>query len=715
MGRFNKLVAFFLLPGAVTEVCGFFSIHLLLTISSEAITVIHLAYTAVLLCIWLAAGWTVITHLGPHPNSDFLDGAYWSLSTMTTVGYGDIIPRSTWETVFVTIACIAGPCMCATIIANTASFMKNDDSSSSNSSHRKSCIQSFVSSHRPRGPAGSGPTHHHTMIARGSRLSDPLGATNSKDIRLASVDYFDLLQGSEMSGMDETQTIAAEGSLVGAHFTHHMKQLLIGDTVQASEVFNGASPFIMGKIISEMEPQYFTKGSLVLAAGDTSHLMYFVKSGVVQIYNQHGRRTQRLLQGDFFAASALLPGYHIITFRATAFKGSELWVLSRQRFADLVALYPEELSDKLMIHIEETAIRNTLRITDPLAPAIRALRHINNLREPNKSFIEPESMRYALWCVAITGVALYNAYMIPLRLAFGEQVPFNLTFLADYFGDFLCLLDVALNMLCLGYYDKDDLVLVRDRIKDNYIQKGHFVYHLMAALPTDLICVLMWQLNTPSLFSTSQLLSLLRLNRLIRLLDVRSLLGYIECVFMRRSTGATMSRDDGNDNGTILLNLVRLGKLLCLVFFAIHFVACIFFFIANEAHMRQAENWGDSLGIMRDCSLGDCEESPSIALLLHQYVYAMYWATATVSTVGYGDVVAISKNERIYNVLVFLVGTSVYAMAIVHLQDIVAQLNVTSGIFKARCDRISSFLQREGAADHVFRKVIYTFFHPFII
>ena len=92
-------------------------------------------------------------------------------------------------------------------------------------------------------------------------------------------------------------------------------------------------------------------------------------------------------------------------------------------------------------------------------------------------------------------------------------------------------------------------------------------------------------------------------------------------------------------------------------------------------------------------------------MIFQQYVYAVYWATATISTVGYGDVVAVSVNERIYNVLVFLVGTSVYAMAVVHLQDIVAQLNVTSGIFKSRCDRITAFLQREGVPEHVFAKV----------
>ena len=43
-------------------------------------------------------------------------------------------------------------------------------------------------------------------------------------------------------------------------------------------------------------------------------------------------------------------------------------------------------------------------------------------------------------------------------------------------------------------------------------------------------------------------------------------------------------------------------------------------------------------------------------------MYSVYWATTTITTVGYGDVVAVASSERIYNILVFVLGTSVYAL-----------------------------------------------------
>ena len=76
---------------------------------------------------------------------------------------------------------------------------------------------------------------------------------------------------------------------------------------------------------------------------------------------------------------------------------------------------------------------------------------------------------------------------------------------------------------------------------------------------------------------------------------------------------------------------------------------------------------------------------------------------------------AISKNEKIYNIIVFLLGTAVYAAAVVNLQDIVAQLNVTSGIFKSRFDRITAFLMRENVPEHILLKVLKCFSLVFVV
>ncbi len=64
-------------------------------------------------------------------------------------------------------------------------------------------------------------------------------------------------------------------------------------------------------------------------------------------------------------------------------------------------------------------------------------------------------------------------------------------------------------------------------------------------------------------------------------------------------------------------------------------------------------------------------------------------------TVGYGDITPVSNIEKIFNILLFVVGTGVVAMVIVYVNDIVCQLDVTSDIYKMRLERVQSMMIRE--------------------
>ena len=48
----------------------------------------------------------------------------------------------------------------------------------------------------------------------------------------------------------------------------------------------------------------------------------------------------------------------------------------------------------------------------------------------------------------------------------------------------------------------------------------------------------------------------------------------------------------------------------------------------------------------------------------YQYTVSLYWATATTTTVGYGDISAHTDLERIYAILVMIVGVVAYGYII---------------------------------------------------
>ena len=74
----------------------------------------------------------------------------------------------------------------------------------------------------------------------------------------------------------------------------------------------------------------------------------------------------------------------------------------------------------------------------------------------------------------------------------------------------------------------------------------------------------------------------------------------------------------------------------------------------------------------------------------------MYWAITVLTTTGYGDITPVSELERVFNIVVFVMGILMYATVIAHMEDIVSQLDVTKKIFTKKINRIQSFLKREG-------------------
>ena len=96
-----------------------------------------------LLIHWLACGWFLIASIAQFPADSwvarcgieaappavqYVRSLYWTITTMTTVGYGDITPARTAEYVASMVVMLLGASMSAFIIGNVASLLSNLDS-----------------------------------------------------------------------------------------------------------------------------------------------------------------------------------------------------------------------------------------------------------------------------------------------------------------------------------------------------------------------------------------------------------------------------------------------------------------------------------------------------------------------------------------------------------------------------------------------------------
>jgi len=125
-------------------------------------------------------------------------------------------------------------------------------------------------------------------------------------------------------------------------------RLSAADMVQAVSMlrrmplFTEVTRETLDAVASRLLLRHVPSGELIFSPGDAGDAMYFVESGQVEIVSEDEERHEalaRLIPGDFFGEMALMTGKsRTVTARALAH--SNLWVLYRTDFDDLLVRHP---------------------------------------------------------------------------------------------------------------------------------------------------------------------------------------------------------------------------------------------------------------------------------------------------------------------------------------------------------------------------------------
>jgi len=85
---------------------------------------------------------------------------------------------------------------------------------------------------------------------------------------------------------------------------------------------------------------------------------------------------------------------------------------------------------------------------------------------------------------------------------------------------------------------------------------------------------------------------------------------------------------------------------------------------------------------------GERDRSPG-----DQYLRALYWATTTISTIGYGDYTPDhnSNNQIVYTILIQLFGVGMFSYIIANVSSLMANLDVAKTAYRRRLDEINAF------------------------
>lgn len=271
-----------------------------------------------LLAHWISCGWLALRGLPPEFNklTHYVRAIYWCVTTMATVGYGDITPTTNRQMLYAIVVMILGAGVYGYVIANVATILANIDPAKV---RYREMVEKLTAFMRYRNIPG--------------------------DLQQRILDYNAYLWEKRL-GYDESAAIAG----LPPSLRSEVSLFLNREIIEKVPLFKGATEDFVRAVAMEMRPMIFTPGDYIMRAGEPGSEMYFISRGVVEIVSADVKTVYATLSaGDFFGEMALLFNQRR-TASARAADYCDLYMLEKQTFDTILTRFPD-----FAAHIHEVA------------------------------------------------------------------------------------------------------------------------------------------------------------------------------------------------------------------------------------------------------------------------------------------------------------------------------------------------------------------------
>lgn len=295
--------------------------------------------------------------------------------------------------------------------------------------------------------------------------------------------------------------------------------------------------------------------------------------------------------------------------------------------------------------------RLNLFATDEIKTHWSVVRHYSRLR--------------MVWDVLIGVMVAMTAITVPFRISFDIQDT-EFLYVSDRVSDICFVLDIALSFLTTYVDDTGVEIVDRYEIRRHYL-KTNFLVDLVSTVPFDFFVESLTSekdFRSLKLFRTIKLVKLLRLVRLSKLYKMK----------MQWTSELDISMDT-----------VRLLKLLAPVMTIAHYVGCFWYYMSAQ-HPKEDAWWGNIY----------LEDPNSI---LSKYIASVYWATTTMTTVGFGDIIAVNSFEQAYSTLVMIGGTTLFAYVVGTVIEVVSNSKSLMNREHEMIQKVNAYIKERGVSN----------------
>ena len=209
------------------------------------------------------------------PIAQYIRSLYWTITTMTTVGYGDITPARPTEYVFASMIMLMGASIYAFIIGSVASLLSSIQAAKNTHWERIDSVTEFLRQRHVPADINSKVRNYYEYVWDHSR----------------GVDKNDLL--NDLPGPLRLEILL-----------HLAKKIL--DTVP---LFKYCSPVLRNELLISLESRTYSPDSYIVREGESGKAIYFITEGSVEITSEEGDKSWGTMsEGDYFGYMSVVLG-----------------------------------------------------------------------------------------------------------------------------------------------------------------------------------------------------------------------------------------------------------------------------------------------------------------------------------------------------------------------------------------------------------------------
>jgi len=247
-----------------------------------------------------------VTH-GLTAGHTYIRALYWSVTTVSTTGFGDITPKTEPQMIYTMLAMILGAGLYATVVANVASLISRSDSARA------------------------------TFDSKIERLNTLMKYKNMPDsLQKQILGYHEYLWQTGL-GHDHDDLF---GDLspglrrsVGLFLNRHILEQI--------PMLRGAETPVLHRLISGLTSVVYTPGDTIIHHGEPGSAMYLINRGEVEVVDPKQGVVATLREGEYFGELALLDPNRprLADVRAKTF--CALSLIDRETFSLVLEQFPD--------------------------------------------------------------------------------------------------------------------------------------------------------------------------------------------------------------------------------------------------------------------------------------------------------------------------------------------------------------------------------------